>query len=262
MTNNERADRIAFILRQHYEDAQKTDLIDLLADARHFCDQQEFDYARLDGYAYTHYATENVALRAEEEVSAPQTFGDAVAEATANVIEELCGGVESSDFGGNDRVYDAAKQTIVEAKEELGDAIAYTWRVWIHEMKVLTIEDAKRYLEEDYEASIIFVFDKHGEGYLAHHGDPLFWPGVSWERYPHRISTLIPSPAWEVVARENGWEQAPAESGGDPYAGMEDPKIVKAWIEDLDHRQARILECLEGFSDQFKVIEIKLKRMS
>jgi hypothetical protein len=45
---------------QHYNDERdtKANLIDLLADARHWCDRNGLNFAELDRVAYQHYAAE------------------------------------------------------------------------------------------------------------------------------------------------------------------------------------------------------------
>jgi len=58
-TNNRRAKRIAKVLRRYGTD--NTDhggLIDLLADARHWCDRHAECYSDLDRVAHDHYLTE------------------------------------------------------------------------------------------------------------------------------------------------------------------------------------------------------------
>jgi hypothetical protein len=45
-------------LRDEYDDDPHTALIDLLADARHWCDRQGKDYAEFDRQAYQHYLAE------------------------------------------------------------------------------------------------------------------------------------------------------------------------------------------------------------
>ena len=59
VTNRHRAKRFARMLRQY--DTDNTDsgcLIDLLADARHWCDWQEECYGDLDRIAFDHYVAE------------------------------------------------------------------------------------------------------------------------------------------------------------------------------------------------------------
>ena len=60
-TNSHRTRRFGHVLR-HYEtdDTDRGCLIDLLADARHWCDQHGENYAELDRIAYGHYLAEFV----------------------------------------------------------------------------------------------------------------------------------------------------------------------------------------------------------
>ena len=60
-TNRRRARRFKGILQRCSIDADlQSALVDLLADARHWCDQQGESYAELDRIAYQHYLTEFV----------------------------------------------------------------------------------------------------------------------------------------------------------------------------------------------------------
>lgn len=63
-TNKQRAARAAKLLR-HYDrnDLPESCLIDILADARHWCDRHGKDFGKLDREAYNHYVTEVVAER-------------------------------------------------------------------------------------------------------------------------------------------------------------------------------------------------------
>lgn len=57
--NRSRARRCATALRRYGSDgADPGHLIDLLADARHWCDAHDEDFAALDRVAYEHYVTE------------------------------------------------------------------------------------------------------------------------------------------------------------------------------------------------------------
>lgn len=61
ITNKQRAARVAKMLRQFNKyDLPESCLIDLLADARHWCDRHGKDYGKLDREAYNHYVTEIV----------------------------------------------------------------------------------------------------------------------------------------------------------------------------------------------------------
>lgn len=58
-TNKNRAARCAKVLARYRTGDTKTDcLVDFLADARHWCDRNGQDYARLDRLAYDHYIAE------------------------------------------------------------------------------------------------------------------------------------------------------------------------------------------------------------
>lgn len=58
-TNAQRAERLADVLRQYdTDDADPCCLIDLLADARHWCDRHGECYGDLDRMAYDHYLAE------------------------------------------------------------------------------------------------------------------------------------------------------------------------------------------------------------
>jgi hypothetical protein len=64
ISNIQRAERLADVLRRYTTD--NTDagcLTDFLADARHWCDQNQQDYADLDRRAYQHYVVEVVDER-------------------------------------------------------------------------------------------------------------------------------------------------------------------------------------------------------
>lgn len=57
--NSRRAERISQAIRSYSEeDDDETNLIDLLADARHWCDQNGLSFAELDRLAYIHYLAE------------------------------------------------------------------------------------------------------------------------------------------------------------------------------------------------------------
>ncbi len=61
MTNAQRSNRCeaALIsLREDYDADLATALIDLLADARHWCDRNDQSFATLDRLAHDHYLTE------------------------------------------------------------------------------------------------------------------------------------------------------------------------------------------------------------
>lgn len=61
MTNQDRVALIEKVLADLFEmdDLDRdTALTDLLADARHFCDEHGFDYAAIDKLAYMHYLEE------------------------------------------------------------------------------------------------------------------------------------------------------------------------------------------------------------
>ena len=60
-TNSDRADRIAKIERSYMSetcDTKESFVADLLADIRHYCDENGIDFAREDGMAYQHYTEE------------------------------------------------------------------------------------------------------------------------------------------------------------------------------------------------------------
>lgn len=58
-TNIERADRFERALSQYCDEHDTVaNLIDLLADARHWCDQNDQCYSDLDRIAYDHYLAE------------------------------------------------------------------------------------------------------------------------------------------------------------------------------------------------------------
>jgi hypothetical protein len=60
--NGRRARRIDCLLARCDDgNAPRESLIDLLADARHWCDRHEYDFADLDRVAYQHYAAERTA---------------------------------------------------------------------------------------------------------------------------------------------------------------------------------------------------------
>ena len=63
--NEERAGRVKDILSaQHDEDGgDETNLTDLLADIRHFCDVYAVDFAEADRSAHDHYTAEVVQAR-------------------------------------------------------------------------------------------------------------------------------------------------------------------------------------------------------
>jgi len=59
ITNEERAARCADALAGYNDEYDAVaNLIDLLADARHWCDRNGASYADLDRMAYQHYLTE------------------------------------------------------------------------------------------------------------------------------------------------------------------------------------------------------------
>lgn len=59
ITNAERAKRFARVLRQYNTyDTDDCRLINLLADARHWCDRQQECYGDLDRIAHDHYFAE------------------------------------------------------------------------------------------------------------------------------------------------------------------------------------------------------------
>lgn len=61
MHNADRSNRFEVALmslRQEYDPDFATTLIDLLADARHWCDGQDLSFADLDRQAYQHYLAE------------------------------------------------------------------------------------------------------------------------------------------------------------------------------------------------------------
>ena len=60
--NEERAGRVKDILLQFYDEAggDETNLTDLLADIRHFCDLYAVEFAEADRMAHTHYTAEVV----------------------------------------------------------------------------------------------------------------------------------------------------------------------------------------------------------
>jgi hypothetical protein len=63
-TIRQRCRRIARLLRSGQGNASEN-LIDLLADARHWCDHNAQDFAALDRQAYQHYIAEIDACRKE-----------------------------------------------------------------------------------------------------------------------------------------------------------------------------------------------------
>ena len=70
MNNQDRADLIEKVLADHFDLSDldpETALSDLLADARHYCDDQELDYAECDRRAYQHYSEEVVDARQNPE---------------------------------------------------------------------------------------------------------------------------------------------------------------------------------------------------
>jgi hypothetical protein len=57
--NSRRVERVARAIRSYGDDGDdETKLIDLLADARHWCDQNGLSFAKLDRLAYMHYVAE------------------------------------------------------------------------------------------------------------------------------------------------------------------------------------------------------------
>lgn len=65
--NNQRADRFRNVLRRYAtDDTDKGRFIDLLTDARHWCDRNEKCFADLDRQAYQHYLAERSEEAANE----------------------------------------------------------------------------------------------------------------------------------------------------------------------------------------------------
>lgn len=62
-TNAERATRCSQFLETYADHDAEPNLIDLLADARHWCDLYNQNFAELDRIAYRHYAAEVIAER-------------------------------------------------------------------------------------------------------------------------------------------------------------------------------------------------------
>ncbi len=56
--NSRRVARCHAVLRDYLDIDPRTNLIDLLADARHWCDRYRHDFAQLDRIAYQHYLAE------------------------------------------------------------------------------------------------------------------------------------------------------------------------------------------------------------
>jgi len=57
--NDNRVNRFETAIRSYNDEwDDKCNLIDLLADARHWCDRNDFSFADLDGLAYQHYLAE------------------------------------------------------------------------------------------------------------------------------------------------------------------------------------------------------------
>lgn len=64
ITNRERAERFHAAIRSYNDEWDvDTNLIDLLADARHWCDREGRSYAEFDRLAYQHYVAEITATR-------------------------------------------------------------------------------------------------------------------------------------------------------------------------------------------------------
>jgi hypothetical protein len=61
----QRVRRIAHVLTWCGPDARLENLIDVLADARHWCDRNQLSFAELDRQAYQHYLTERDAINKE-----------------------------------------------------------------------------------------------------------------------------------------------------------------------------------------------------
>jgi hypothetical protein len=60
----DRSKRCAAAIRDYNgDDDARTNLIDFLADARHWCDRNRESYAELDRQAYRHYSAERVDAR-------------------------------------------------------------------------------------------------------------------------------------------------------------------------------------------------------
>jgi len=58
LSNRKRAMRCLHAIAAYSDDDVRTNLIDFLADARHWCDQHGESYAELDRIAYQHYLAE------------------------------------------------------------------------------------------------------------------------------------------------------------------------------------------------------------
>lgn len=65
--NQTRANRCEQLLAQYADDDQQTNLIDLLADARHWCDAQGESYAEFDRRSYEHYLAEIHPVSGDEQ---------------------------------------------------------------------------------------------------------------------------------------------------------------------------------------------------
>ena len=63
LSNHKRAMRCLHAITAYSDDDARTNLVDFLADARHWCDQHGENYAELDRIAYQHYLVELVESR-------------------------------------------------------------------------------------------------------------------------------------------------------------------------------------------------------
>lgn len=64
--NHNRASRLGKALRRYaFGNDDRSNLIDMLTDARHWCDRHGEAYAKLDRIAYDHYTCEVVEQRKE-----------------------------------------------------------------------------------------------------------------------------------------------------------------------------------------------------
>lgn len=66
-SNQSRASRCEQFLARYSDDDNPTNLVDLLADARHWCDAQNESYAELDRRAYEHYLAEIHPVSGDEQ---------------------------------------------------------------------------------------------------------------------------------------------------------------------------------------------------
>jgi hypothetical protein len=58
LTNPQRSDRTEQMLARYSDDAARTNLVDLLADAMHWCQANGHDFASILGTAQMHFETE------------------------------------------------------------------------------------------------------------------------------------------------------------------------------------------------------------